>query len=61
MKHKFNDYGSIKSNVLTPYMRLNKNAIPIDSIDGYGSSVRLTSGLGNVCPPFNLSITPRGA
>ncbi len=25
MKHKFNDYGSIKSNVLTLQMRLNNN------------------------------------
>ncbi len=32
MKHKFNDKGSIKSNVLIFNLRLNNNAIPLDSL-----------------------------
>ncbi len=31
MKHKFNDLGSIKSNLVTLNMRLNNNAVPLDS------------------------------
>ncbi len=31
MKHNFNDLGSMKLNVLTLNMRLNNNAIPLDS------------------------------
>ncbi len=43
MKHKFNDYGSIKSSVQTLNMRLNSNAIPLDSKYAFSLQLRIIS------------------
>ncbi len=40
MKHKFNDEGSIKSNMLTIDMRLNSKTIPLDSSVATGVKIR---------------------
>ncbi len=60
-KHKFVDLGLIKSNVLTLDMRLNSNVISLDFLRmrfrrSYELSIRLTSGLGDVCLSRNYSV-----
>ncbi len=37
MKHKFNDQGGIKLNMLTLNLRLSNNAIPLDSKKAFSS------------------------
>ncbi len=43
MKHKFYGLGSIKSNILTPHMRLDNNAIPLDLKNAFSLELRIVS------------------